>query len=69
MLKDLEKEIANFFGVQHAIVTGSGRMAIQIALQSFGLSKGNVMIPNLTCSIVPQTIISTGLTPIFIDVI
>ncbi|VVB59229.1 UDP-4-amino-4-deoxy-L-arabinose--oxoglutarate aminotransferase [uncultured archaeon] len=67
MLKDFEKEIANFFGTEHAIVTGSGRIALQIALQSFELSEGNVIVPNLICSMVPQTIISTGLTPLLVD--
>jgi dTDP-4-amino-4,6-dideoxygalactose transaminase len=68
MLQDFEKEIANLFGTEYAIITGSGRSALQIALESFGYSDGNIITPNLSCSIIPQTIISTGLTPYFADI-
>ncbi|HVP23691.1 MAG TPA: DegT/DnrJ/EryC1/StrS family aminotransferase [Conexivisphaerales archaeon] len=67
-LQDFEKRIADFFGTRYAIVTGSGRMALKIALQSLDVPEGEVVVPNLTCPIVPQTVISTGLTPLLVDV-
>jgi dTDP-4-amino-4,6-dideoxygalactose transaminase len=67
-LQDLEKRIADFFGTRYAIVTGSGRIALKIALQSLHIPEGDVVVPNLTCAIVPQTIISTGLTPLLVDI-
>jgi dTDP-4-amino-4,6-dideoxygalactose transaminase len=66
-LQDFEKRIADFFGTRYAIATGSGRIALKIALQSLNIPEGDVVVPNLTCPIVPQTIISTGLTPLLVD--
>ncbi|MDD5082843.1 MAG: aminotransferase class V-fold PLP-dependent enzyme [Dehalococcoidales bacterium] len=67
-LVSLEKQLADFLGVKYTVLTGSGRSALAIALRSLEIGNGNVIIPDLTCAIVPQTIISAGLKPVLVDV-
>ena len=67
-LKHFEQQIAQFIGTKYAVVTGSGRAALKIALRSLEVDGGNVIVSNLTCAIVPQIVISAGFRPLFVDI-
>lgn len=71
-LEALERSLAAALGTEYAVVTGSGRSALEIALRSLagpgGSTGGTVLCSDFTCSIVPQTIARAGFRPAFVDV-
>lgn len=67
--KKLEKELAEYLGVKHAILTTSGSCAGLLALSALELPKGSeVIIPAVTFPTIFNIIPQTGLTPVVIDV-
>lgn len=69
-LETLERELAVTLGTEYAIVTGSGRSALEIALRSLTDrgAGGTVLCSNFTCAIVPQTIAKSGLRAALVDI-
>lgn len=67
-LEYFEEKLSQFIGVKHAIVTGSGRAALEITLKSLGLEGQSMLCSCFSCSIVPQTIIKAGVYPYFVDI-
>ena len=66
---DLEKQLADYVGVQHAITVASGTDSLEIALRALGIGQGDEVIT------VPFTWISSaeaiclvGATPVFVDI-
>jgi UDP-2-acetamido-2-deoxy-ribo-hexuluronate aminotransferase len=65
----LEKRLATFAGVEHAIGVSSGRDALMIALMAMGIGAGDaVFVPAFTFAATAASVVSIGATPVFVDV-
>ncbi|MBN1608703.1 MAG: DegT/DnrJ/EryC1/StrS family aminotransferase [Polyangiaceae bacterium] len=71
-LEALECGLAAALGAEYAVVTGSGRSALEIAVRSLerraGSAEGTILCSDFTCSIVPQTIAKAGFRPVLVDI-
>ncbi len=68
-VKSLEQWFRQFFGVSYAISFNSGRGALYAILKSLDIGKGDeVLIQAFTCVAVPDTIIATFATPVYVDI-
>lgn len=67
---EFERTLQNKYGCQKVFLTGSGRQAIHLLLQSLKTTsrKEGVLLPHYICPSVPDTILAAGLTPIFLPV-
>ncbi len=66
---ELEEKIAAFSGVAHGIGVSSGRDALIMALMALGIGPGHaVFVPAFTFSATAGVVVSTGATPVFVDV-
>ena len=67
-VKMFESELADYLGVKHCMSCANGTDALQIALMSLGLQKGDeVLIPTFTFISVAEVVVLLGLKPVFID--
>lgn len=67
-LERFEHDYAAFIGVRHAIGVGTGLSAIELALRGFGVTTGDeVITPANTFIATVLAIMSTGATPVFVD--
>jgi dTDP-4-amino-4,6-dideoxygalactose transaminase len=65
----LEKEVAAYLGVQHAVGVASGTDALVLALRAIGVKLGDeVIIPTYTFFATAGAVILTGGTPVLVDV-
>jgi dTDP-4-amino-4,6-dideoxygalactose transaminase len=65
----LEREFADYIGVNHAIAVNTGGMAIQMSLRALGLQPGDEVIHQIdTCSADAFAVMNAGCTPIFSDI-
>jgi len=63
----LADTLARMLGFEHAVVTGSGRAALTLALNFLG-NEGEVVIPAYNCLAVAEAVMAAGWTPVFADV-
>ena len=64
-----QKHLEEYLNVKHVIPVGNGTDALQIALMSLGLKRGDeVITPTFTFIATVEVIALLGLTPIFVDV-
>jgi perosamine synthetase len=57
------------FGVEDALLCGSGSLALEIALRACGVREGDeVLIPTFCCSSVMLPILAVGARPVFADI-
>jgi 8-amino-3,8-dideoxy-alpha-D-manno-octulosonate transaminase len=67
--KELEQEICNTFGCQHAQLVSSGTAALTTALAVLGIGAGDeVIIPTFTFVASFESVISVGAIPVLVDV-
>jgi perosamine synthetase len=67
--RELESELARFFGVPHALVVNNATVALTIALQGLGVGPGDeVIVPDFTFIATANAVSLAGTTPIFADV-
>lgn len=65
----LEKEIAKFSKVKHAIAVNSGTDALVIALKALDIGKGDeVLVPDFTFVATATAVLLAGATPVLVDV-
>jgi dTDP-4-amino-4,6-dideoxygalactose transaminase len=65
----VEKRLATFAGVEHAIGVSSGRDALMIALMAMGVGAGDaVFVPAFTFAATAASVVSIGAKPVFVDV-
>ena len=65
----LEQELADFFGSDHALACSSGTTALALALFSAGIGPGDaVACPAFTFAATPSAIMLTGATPVVVEV-
>lgn len=69
-VKELEKELAAYLGVKHAIGCANGTDALQVAMMALGLKPGDeVITASFTFVATVEVIGLLGLTPVFADVL
>ena len=68
-VKEFEEEVKKFLGVKNAIAVNTGTSALHLALDSFGIKKGDeIVVPSLTFVASIQAIVACGAVPVFCDV-
>lgn len=64
----LERELAQAFGVPHAVAVSSGTAALHAALDACGITRGDeVLVPALTVVMTASPVAALGATPVFVD--
>jgi 8-amino-3,8-dideoxy-alpha-D-manno-octulosonate transaminase len=67
--KELEAEVCNYFGCNHAQLVSSGTGALTTVLQALGIGYGDeVICPSFTFVASFEVIISVGAVPVLVDV-
>ena len=65
---EFEEKIKEYIGAKCVISTNTGTSAIHLALDSYGLKKGDeVIVPSMTYAASIQAILSTEATPVFCE--
>jgi UDP-2-acetamido-2-deoxy-ribo-hexuluronate aminotransferase len=68
-VKDFERELAQYLGINHVIACGNGTDALQICLMALGLKPGDeVITPNFTFISTVEVSALLGLNPVLVDV-
>ncbi len=68
-LKDFERTFAAYIGTRHALAVNSGTDALQMALLTLGVGKGDsVIVPSLTYPAVALSVLYAGARPLIVDV-
>src|SRR5215475_4665662 len=66
----LEKELAEFAGVKHAIACANGTDALMIVLRAWEIGPGDaVFVPSFTFAASAEVVALVGATPVFVDVL
>lgn len=66
----LEKELAEFAGVKHAIACANGTDALMIVLRAWEIGPGDaVFVPAFTFAASAEVVALVGATPVFVDVL
>ena len=66
---ELEKRLAEFVGVRHALAVASGTDAAVIAMMALGIGPGDeVIVPAFSFIATAETVVLCGATPVFVDV-
>jgi len=65
--KELQRSMADFFGVQHVVLFSSARGALECLFFAIG-GRGLVAIPAYNCIAVPEAVIRAGWQPLLIDI-
>lgn len=69
-VQELEKRLAEFAGVKHAITCANGTDALLIVLKAWGIGAGDaVFVPAFTFAASAEVIVLAGATPVFVDVL
>ena len=65
----LESALASILGASHLTTFSSGRNSLRAILKAMGIGAGDeVIIPGLTCVVVPYTILHCGARPVYVDI-
>ena len=68
-LHHIKKDIGEIFISEHVFLFSSGRAALYYTLQALGIGKEDeIILQGFTCVAVPNAIIWTGATPVFVDI-
>jgi dTDP-4-amino-4,6-dideoxygalactose transaminase len=68
-VNQFERELAAFWGLEHAVGVGNGMDALEIALRCMGVSAGQkVLTTPLSAFATTLAIVRTGAIPVFVDV-
>ncbi|MEQ9423816.1 MAG: DegT/DnrJ/EryC1/StrS family aminotransferase [Cyclobacteriaceae bacterium] len=68
LVAEFEEQFAAFIGVQHCVGCANGTDAIEIALQSLGIGKGDeVIVPAMSWIATSEAVSTVGAKPIFVD--
>ena len=64
-----EKKFSNFSKIKHCLPVSNGTTALQLALKTLNIKKGDeVIVPNLTFASPVNAVIHSGAKPVFVDV-
>lgn len=68
-VQELERRLAGFCGVRHAIGCANGTDALVLALMAKGVGAGDaVLVPSFTFAASAEAVALAGATPVFVDV-
>lgn len=68
-VRELEKELAEYTGVNHCISCANGTDALTLALKVWGIGKGDaVFVPDFTFFSTAEVVSMEGAVPVFVDV-
>jgi UDP-2-acetamido-2-deoxy-ribo-hexuluronate aminotransferase len=68
-IKDLERRLAEFVGVKHAVACSSGTDALLLALMAYGVGLGDAVFTSpFTFIATAEVICLLGATPVFVDI-
>lgn len=68
-IKKVEEKIKTYLDVKEAITFSNGRQSFLAILKCLDLKKGDeVLLQAYTCVVVPNSIISAGLKPVYVDI-
>jgi dTDP-4-amino-4,6-dideoxygalactose transaminase len=66
----VEKELAAFAGVRHAVACANGTDALLLVLRAWGVGPGDaVFVPAFTFAATAEVVVLAGATPVFVDVL
>ncbi len=66
---DLEKQLADYVGVKHCVACANGTDALQLALMTWGIGKGDaVFVPDFTFFSSGEVVSAVNAVPIFVDI-
>jgi dTDP-4-amino-4,6-dideoxygalactose transaminase len=69
-VEEFEREFAAFCGAKHALAVTNGTAALHLALLAVGCrSEDEVVVPTLNFVAAANTIVQTGATPVFCDIV
>src|SRR5436190_21699966 len=69
-VEEFEREFAEFCGAPHAIAVANGTAALHLGLLAVGCGPGDeVIVPSLNFVAAANTIVHTGATPVFCDIV
>ncbi len=64
----IEREIAHYLGVSHAVGVASGTDALALALRALGIEQGDeIILPTYTFFATVEAVMQVGATPVFVD--
>lgn len=63
-----QKQLEAFFGVGNVSLFANGHLALEIGLETLGLTEGEVITTPFTFASTTQAILRRGLTPVFCDI-
>ena len=67
-VKEFEDKFSEFIGMKHGVTVTSGTVALELAVESLGITKGDeIIVPTFTIISCVNAIIKAGATPIFVD--
>ncbi len=68
-VESFEDKFANFLGINHVIGCANGTDAIEILLQSMGVTEGDeVIVPAISWISTSEAVSNVGATPVFVDI-
>lgn len=67
-IQTFEQEFARTFNAKFALSFQYGRSALYAILKALNISNSEVILPSYTCIVVPNAIVASNNTPVFIDV-
>jgi len=67
-VKKFERAFATFAGQKYAFAFPYGRTGLALLLEAMDLNKQNIICPAYTCIVVPNSIVASGNTPVFVDI-
>lgn len=66
---DLEKQLADYVGVKHCVACANGTDALQLALMTWGIGKGDaVFVPDFTFFSSGEAVSAVNAVPVFVDI-
>jgi perosamine synthetase len=68
-VEKFEKSFTNYLEGGSGVAVSSGTVAIQLALKTLGIGKGDeVIVPNITFAATINAVINSGVTPVLVDI-
>ncbi len=66
--EEFRQDLAKYTGLEHIILTDSGRTALNVILKAINIKSGDeVILPSFTCLVVANAVRWTGAKPIYLD--
>lgn len=67
-LRDFERQVAAYLGVEDCVAVSSGSTALLLATHALGLAGAKVVLPSFTFIATLNAVVHNGMTPVFCDI-